>query len=157
LNKRTLVDLTGLIFLVAVVALGYHFSPLILPQADLVVKPSDECRLDRQSCEVALPDGGHMTVSLLPRPVPMMKPFSVEVRVQSMSLESVEIDFSGVDMNMGLNRFSLKDQGQGIWLAEATIPICVTGQMAWQATVMLRRGQQQIAVPFHFESGGPTP
>jgi hypothetical protein len=55
---------------------------------------------------------------------------------------------------MGLNRFALKDQGQGAWLTEASIPVCVTGRMEWQATVMLLRGQQRISVPFRFTSGG---
>jgi hypothetical protein len=88
-----------------------------------------------------------------PRPIPLMKPFTVEVQLDGWSAEQVDVDFSGVEMNMGLNRFTLLDQGQGRWIVEASIPVCVTGRMEWQAAVTLSRGQQRISIPFRFISG----
>lgn len=154
MNKKTLIDLVGLAFLLAVVVLGYQFSPLLLPQADLVLEPPVDCDLHRQSCRVSLPEGGNLVLSMQPRPIPLMTPFQVEVKLEAVDAKSVDVDFTGVEMNMGLNRFALKDQGQGSWLTEASIPVCVTGRMEWQATVMILRGQQRISVPFRFSSGG---
>ena len=154
MNKKTLIDLIGLTVLVAVVVIGYRFSPLLLPQADLVIEPPATCDLHRQTCHVALPEGGGLALSMQPQPIPLMAPFRVEVKLTAVEARSVEIDFAGVEMNMGLNRFSMSDQGKGIWATEASIPVCVTGRMEWLATVMILRGQQRISVPFRFISSG---
>ena len=41
----------------------------------------------------------------------------------------------------------------GRHVGETTLPVCVTGRMVWQATVMLEVGRKNITVPFRFESG----
>lgn len=133
--------------------LGYKFSPLLLPPSDVFVQPDAACDLQREACTVQLPDGGKLTLSLLPRPVPLMKPFQVEVKLSDTSAQSVEVDFAGADMNMGYNRFALRDQGQGVYRAEASIPVCVTGLMAWQVSLLIDTGRQRMTLPFRFTSG----
>ena len=36
---------------------------------------------------------------------------------------------------------------------DATLPVCITGGMVWQATVLIERGRERIAVPFLFDTG----
>ena len=151
LNKKSLIDLAGLTLLAAVVATAYHFSPLLLPAADQTL-PISDCDLQQQACAVALPGGTRISLNVSPQPIPMVKPFTVTAHVESGHLEAAEIDFAGVDMNMGLNRFSLKEARPGEWQAEARIPVCVTGRMAWQATLTVASGQRRISVPFRFFS-----
>ena len=64
----------------------------------------------------------------------------------------VEVSFQGVDMNMGLHRLPLAAAG-GRFVGETTLPVCVTGRMVWQATVMLETGRANVTVPFRFVSG----
>jgi len=86
-------------------------------------------------------------------PVPMVKPFAVIVRTAGFSPDRVEVDFTGIDMNMGYNRPTLQASGDGRFVAEATLPVCITGQMEWQATVLVDTGRERIAIPYRFASG----
>ncbi len=125
---------------------------MLLPQADLTVTPEAGCDLHRQACSARLPDGGRMELSILPRPIPMVTTLQVEVKTMGYAADRVEVDFAGVDMNMGLNRFVLAPTTAGNFSAEAALPVCVTGNMQWQATVLLDGGRSRIAIPFRFGS-----
>jgi hypothetical protein len=45
------------------------------------------------------------------------------------------------------------DRGNGLHAAEVMLPVCITGQMDWQATVLIEAGSRRIAIPFKFASG----
>lgn len=152
MNKKILIDVIGILSIALVVVVGYKLSPLLLPKADVTVHPDPACDLHRSACEVALPGGGKLAVRMQPLPIPMVKPFQVEVRLDGINASRVEVDFAGVDMNMGLNRPELSARAEGVYVAEATLPVCITGQMEWQATVLVETAGQRIAVPFRFAS-----
>lgn len=82
----------------------------------------------------------------------MVQPLGVEVRVNGIAVDKAEIDFAGVDMNMGYNRPQLASAGGGRFAGSASLPVCITGSMAWKATVLLESGRQRISVPFSFTS-----
>ena len=92
-------------------------------------------------------------MTLEPRPVPSSAPVQILVVLRGLQPDKVEVDFLGVEMNMGLHRLPLSDVGGGRYAGETTLPVCVTGKMVWQATVHLETGRKDIAVPFRFESG----
>ena len=54
---------------------------------------------------------------------------------------------------MGLNRPELVARGDGLFSGEATLPVCITGAMDWQATVLIENGSERIAIPYRFSSG----
>lgn len=152
MNKKSLIDVIGLLLIALVVVVGYKLSPLLLPKADVTVQPDAGCDLQRRACSVALPDGGKVELSLTPRPIPMIKPLQVTVGVEGAEATRVEIDFAGVDMNMGLNRPLLQKGEGGLYRGETTLPVCVTGAMDWQVTVLLETARQRVAIPFRFAS-----
>lgn len=124
-----------------------------LPRADVPLPLVADCRLDRQTCSTALPEGGSLEMTLEPRPVPSARPLRVTVAVEGEQPGGVAVDFQGVAMNMGLHRLPLAAKGGGRYAGETTLPVCVTGKMLWQATVRLETGRKDITVPFRFESG----
>lgn len=136
--------------LVAIV--GYRYSPLLLPKADLTLAPDAACDLNRSACQASLSDGGRIELAIAPRPVSVVKPFRVTVTLSGLVARRVEIDFSGVTMNMGYNRQVLVTEAPDRYAGEATIPVCVTGRMQWLATLMIETDRQRIAVPFRFEA-----
>lgn len=146
-----LIDLAIILALALVAVIGYKYSPLLLPKADLTVTP-EPCDLNKQACRVPLPIGGDVEVEISPRPVPVIRPMTVSVAVTGVQVDKVEIDFAGATMNMGLNRGVLAGSGDGRFRGEATIPVCITGRMTWRATLMIDAGRQRIAVPFLFEA-----
>lgn len=135
--------------MIAAAAVGY----LWLPRADVPLPLVADCRLDRQICSAALPDGGRLEVSLEPRPVSTITPIRVSVSIAGLPAGRVEVEFQGVDMNMGLHRLPLVSAGSGRFSGETTLPVCVTGQMVWQATILIEADRKNISVPFRFESG----
>ncbi len=151
-NKKIWIDVVGFLLIALVVVVGYKLSPILLPASDLALLPDAACDLHQQACAVALPDGGRLELSFGTRPIPLLKPFRVEVRLTGAAARSLAIDFDGVDMKMGLNRPPLRDEGGGLFAGEATLPVCVTGAMTWQATVLLDSAGQRIAIPFRFTS-----
>lgn len=135
--------------MLAVAAAGY----LWLPRAGVLLPLVEGCRLDRQTCSTALPEGGVLEMTLEPRPVPSSAPVQVSVVLRGLQPDKVAVDFQGVEMNMGLHRLHLADRGGGRYAGETTLPVCVTGKMVWQATARLEVGRKDLAIPFRFESG----
>lgn len=153
MNKKILLDLVGLELIALIVVVGYKLSPVLLPKADVTVQPDPLCNLQMQPCEATLPNGGKVRLEMTERPIPMVKPFDVVVTTSGFSPSRVEVDMAGVDMNMGYNRPELQLRGEGRYAAQLTLPVCITGQMDWQATVLLESGNERIAVPYRFTSG----
>jgi len=140
----------AIIFLMlAIAGIGYHWLPRTVVPLPLVT----DCRLDRQICSVALPGNGRLEVGLGPRPISTITPIQVSVSIDGLSVDHVKMDFQGVDMNMGRFQLPLLSDGNGRFRGETTLPVCVTGQMVWQATVLIESGLKNISVPFRFESG----
>lgn len=153
MNKKILIDVIGILLIALVVVVGYKLSPLLLPRADVVIQPDPACNLQRQTCAVTLPSGGRVELSMAPRPIPMVRPFEVQVTTSGFAPGRVEVDFAGIDMNMGLNRPGLAARGDGRFSGLVTLPVCITGAMEWQATVLIETGGERIAIPYRFSSG----
>ena len=117
MNRKILMDVIGMLLIALVVVVGYKLSPLLLPKADVVVQPDPACNLQRQACAVTLPSGGAVELAMGTRPVPMVKPFEVLVTTSGFAPARVEVDFAGIDMNMGLNRPELAIRGGGRFAA----------------------------------------
>lgn len=153
MNKKILIDLIGVLLIALVVVVGYKLSPLLLPKADITVQPDPGCDLQQRACTVELPGRGKVELSMGTRPVPMVKPFAIEVTSTGFSPELIEVDFAGVDMNMGLNRSRLMALGNGRYRAETSLPVCISGKMDWQVTVLVETGSERIAIPYRLVSG----
>ena len=94
-----------------------------------------------------------MVFALTPRPIPVAAPLDMVVELEGRQAERVSVDFAGVSMSMGFNRPALADQGGGRFSGSTSLPVCVTGRMTWQATVLIETGGTRIAVPFRFDAG----
>jgi len=132
---------------------GYRLAPLLTPRADVTLPPST-CDLGRTPCIVTLPDGETVEMAIEPRPVPAMKPLRITAQAHGDDVRAVAIDFAGVDMKMGFNRPQLTPAGNGRFETTTSLPICTTGTMHWQATVIIETRRARVAVPFRFESSG---
>lgn len=153
LNKSLLVDSAMILALILIGAVGYKLSPLLLPKADVTANPDPACNLQQNTCGAPLPQGGRLRFSLTPRPIPVTAPLEMIVELDGIDADKVAVDFAGVGMNMGFNRPTLAAAGSGRFTGQATLPVCVTGRMVWQATVLIESGRTRIAVPFRFEAG----
>ena len=151
-NPFSLIDLSIILALALVAVVGYKYSSLILPKADLTVEPAAGCDLHKQACHADLPGGGRIELNLTPHPIPIVQPLQVRATLTGLVANKVEIDFSGVDMNMGFNRKTLEAGKDNLYTGDAMLPVCITGRMAWRATLVVETDRQRIAVPFLFEA-----
>jgi hypothetical protein len=154
-SKSLLVDSAMILALILIGVVGYKLSPLLLPKADVTISPDSGCDLHHGACTASLPQGGKLRFTLVPRPIPVMSPFEMVVELEGAGAvaDKVAVDFAGVDMSMGFNRPDLHAVGAGRFTGEAILPVCVTGRMTWQATVLIESGRTRTAVPFHFDAG----
>ncbi len=61
-------------------------------------------------------------------PTPM-QPFKIEVRVPGAKHASAEAQMVGMDM--GMNHYTLSPTARGLFTAEVTLPVCVSGRRDW--------------------------
>jgi hypothetical protein len=139
--------------LAALAVAGHYGSPFLLPKADLSALPEPGCDLQQRACAAQMPGGGRVELSITPRPIPFLQPLRLEVTTSGIGAKRVAVDFAGESMNMGFNRSELAPAGSGRHGGEASLPVCVTGQMAWIATVLIETDRQRIAVPYRFTVG----
>lgn len=147
--------LWGIIVLLAAalaITAAIKLSPLLNPPQKISLPLNTACDLQQGPCATSLPGGGRLELSLEPRPIPVLKPLKLQVRATGFKAGSVEVDFAGVDMKMAFNRPRLVPGKDGLFTGEATLPVCVRDQMAWQATVLVESEGKRIAVPFRFET-----
>ncbi|MHB1358226.1 MAG: hypothetical protein ACYCWC_01430 [Rhodocyclaceae bacterium] len=152
-SRSLLVDAAMLLALILIGVAGYKLSPLLLPKADLTASPDAGCDLHADACSATLPDGGRLVFALTPRPIPVIAPLEIQIELAGFAADKVAVDFAGASMDMGFNRPVLASEGPGRFTGQTTLPVCVTGRMTWQATVLIESGRTRIAVPFRFEAG----
>lgn len=111
-----------------------------------------ECDLQQGVCTADLGQGRRVALSMTPRPLLPARPLQIEVSVEGMAARQVDIEFSGVDMNMGLNQVSLAAAAPGSFLGQASLPVCTTGRMLWQANLRIVATDTTQTVGFRFFS-----
>ncbi len=84
----------------------------------------------------------------------MVAPLQLAVRLQDIQANRVEVDFSGVEMNMGFNRVELNRDADG-FSGKAMLPVCVWDAMEWEAQVLIHTRDGLVSVPFRFVTVRP--
>jgi hypothetical protein len=97
-----------------------------------------------------LNSGSRVSFAIEPHEIPLVKPLRLRVEIQDLEAQQVEVDFSGVDMNMGFNRFKLSRTGEGEFTGEGILPICVRDAMEWEAKVLVTTPRGLTAAAYRF-------
>ena len=150
--SRFLWTLAGLLFLAVVFVAWHEIWPLLHPVAALVAPLDDACDLRKGPCESAFPDGTRVTFGMMPRRIPVVEELHISVHTEGIDARRVEVDFSGVDMNMGFNRVTLARTGPGEFSGPGMLPVCVRARMTWEAKVLLHTDTGLMAAPFRFDT-----
>ena len=144
--------IAGLLLVAAVVTLVLKAWPLIHPQAVEQAPLNPACDLRQGPCTVAFSGGGAVVLAIEPREVPPMRPLRFAVTLRDLDSDAVELDFAGVDMNMGYNRVSLRADGTGSYVGEGMLPVCVRERMRWEARVLIETPSGLMVAPFQFDT-----
>lgn len=150
---------------------GWMLAPRLMPPAEINASAEAGCDLQTSSCQALSQDGASISLSITPRPIKVMQPLQLAVEARKkdgspISAEQLIVDFQGIDMNMGFNQVLLRKEAQkdaqkdtppaenGRYVGSAVLPICITNEMLWQATVMLKAELRQINAAFRFQTKG---
>lgn len=133
----------GLALLLAALACGAHATPL-----EFTVPPS--CDLHQGPCRASAHNGWSVELAISPEEIPLLQPLDISVTLQGMLAETVQVVFSGVDVDMGTLAYPLQAQGGSHFHGEASLSICIQRRMRWQATVVVAVQGQNYRIPFLF-------
>jgi hypothetical protein len=143
-----------LIMAVSAVAL-YKVKPILFPDVAIVAPVDPACDLHSAPCTTRLADGQSVSLSITPKHIPLVKPLKFHVEIAGLQSENVDINFVGVDMNMGFNRFKLQRDGTNSYIGDGMLPVCVRDSMLWEAQVLIQSEKGLISVPYRFATVRP--
>jgi hypothetical protein len=141
------------LLLVAVVAVAFYKAwPLLNPTLAEVAPLDPTCDLRAGPCEARFAGGETVRFAIEPQSIPVVAPLRLVVETTGFDVRAVEVDFAGVDMNMGYNRTALEPAGPGVYEGQGTLPVCVRARMDWEAKVLVHTVDGILAAPFRFET-----
>ncbi len=158
-------SILSVILIAVLVSLAYYKNQQAKSQAIMLQLTADQsCDLQKTDCTLAWDKGnlptakedlspakGFVTLSITPRPIPLVKPIQISVQLKNLSnIEAVAVDFKGTTMNMGPNNVKLTLAENNTWRGSGMLPVCIRNQMEWQADVYLQTPQGIIVAPFIF-------
>ena len=113
----------------------------------------EDCALDRQRCEVVLPDGQRLQFEMTPKPLSTSAPLTLTARLSNPEIDRVEVLFEGKDMYMGFLQYRLKPDGDGLlYQGQGSLSICTRKNMEWFAVVRILQQGRWTEVPIPFET-----
>lgn len=110
------------------------------------------CDLHRAECMATLADGRRIVFGMTPRPIPLIAPLRLSVRITGFEASYAEVEFTSPDMNMGFNRNALAAEGASQFSGKAVLPVCTLATMNWHATVRLHTPSGIVAALFPFST-----
>ncbi len=140
----------GVLFIALAGVAAYKALPLLNPEIGGMAALDSTCDLRSGPCQSALPGGGSVRFAINTPGIPLVKPLALEVRLQGVDASKVEVDFVGIDMNMGFNRLSLEKGDDGVFTGTGMLPVCVRVAMEWEARVLVTTPRGLLAAPFRF-------
>ena len=121
-ENRTRIILVSLLLLLLLAA-GYQLKAMLKPNASIVLALDPACDLHKNACTLPFPKTGSVTFSMHPKDIPILQPVQLQVNIEGLEVSSVEVDFVGVDMEMGYNRPVLEKKSSVKYTGEMIIPI----------------------------------
>ena len=110
-----------------------------------------DCDLATGPCTAVFPDGASIRLRFDADRLTPLLPLSTSAITSGIDVETVDIEFSGVDMNMGLIRQVLDRNTDGTFANHVTLPVCVRGSMQWHAYVTAHGNDADYRASFLLE------
>lgn len=151
-----LLAITGLAFVFGIAVFSFLSPDNGSGQVNRLSLQAD-CDLSNQPVCEARDNRGHaVSLSLSPRPVPILKDVEVSATTQGLQdIRTAQLVVEGVNMYMGIQVVPLTfDKAfvseTGHFSGILQLPICTSSTMEWKATLILQseNGEYQAAFPF---------
>ena len=110
------------------------------------------CELRSSPCRATTQNGKSIEFSIAPEGIPLLQPLDVSVRLVGVNASSVEVIFSGVDVDMGTLVYPLTAEGEHHFRGGASLSVCSQRKMRWKAMVVMVAEGRSYSVPFLFDT-----
>lgn len=140
----------ALLVLVILLTVSYKLKDLLKPGVSATAELDTSCDLRKGLCTSEIPGGGKVSLAISPNDIPILRPLQLQVQTEGIDVSGVEVDFIGVDMEMGYNRPKLEAKDNNHFKGKALLPVCVRSKMEWEARVLLQTDRGLIMAPFRF-------
>ena len=142
------------ILLGAAYLIGWSWTRLFSPPL-FSTHASADCDLRTDTCEARFQHGRSIGLDIRPRGLPPSQPLQATVAIRGFDADTAVIEFSGVDMNMGLVRNELNARSDRLFVGETILPVCIRRSMVWRATVTATGADGIHKAAFDFEVRRP--
>lgn len=150
-NNGLLWGVLGLLLLAVCSVALYRAWPLLFPEITISIPADGSCDLRAGPCSSPVDAASQVSFAIEPREIPLVKPLQLRVELRGLEADEVKVDFSGVDMNMGFNRFTLEPMAEeGVYSGEGLLPVCVRDAMEWEAKVLVSSRGRLTSVAYRF-------
>lgn len=155
--------------LLAVAALAFAvgagvFSVLSLgsdtPEARLLAVQG-ECDLSHSPCLARDQQGHEVSISLSPRPVPLLEEVAIAVTVRGMDkLRVAQLSIEGINMYMGIQIIPLTitntdSASEQLLTGMLQLPVCTSRKMEWRATLSAQTADKRYQAAYSFTTITP--
>jgi len=147
---QVLILITG----IALAALsGYGVSYWLRSEGDIRwFPPSGSCDLHTQTCSAKLGDQGSLTLAVdADGRIKSLDMLPLTVTTQGMEVKAAEVDFIGLNMDMGINRFPLSATPKGDFHGQGQLGVCTLSVMPWRARVIVETPDGRLGTWFDFD------
>lgn len=123
------------------------------PQTAVTLQSEPDCDSAQQPCRA---HGDDLEISLrLGPPVRPLESFNIELRGELEAAARIDVQFLMRGMDMGLNRYRLGRDADGVWRGRAVLPVCTTGRSDWYAVIGIEQGGRRWIAELPFVAGSP--
>lgn len=119
------------------------------------IAASTPCNLHDGGCEARLGDSGFVFEMGGEGPIRALEILPLAVSHSGIEARSVEVEFVGRDMDMGLHRFALFPGEDGVFRGEGQLSLCTDAVMPWQAIVVVETANGRLGSHFDFNVERP--
>lgn len=110
----------------------------------------EDCDLHQQTCQAEQGES-RASLTIQPQPIPLAKPFQIEVQLDKLEAQTLELDISGINMYMGYNRVTLTADSDkpGRYTGQSMLAFCTNEVMEWQISLLLQQADgTRLQIPF---------
>lgn len=135
-----------------VVAMWYLGNYYLRGSSDDVTwyPPSSPCDLHQGACVASLGMASRLSLNF-DGELRELEILPIEVRLEGVEAEAVTVELVGRNMHMGVNRFILEAQGNGVFRGDGQIGICTEAVMPWRAQVVVETPDGRKGSWFDFD------
>jgi hypothetical protein len=134
--------------------LGVRILSSVEPKRVIGFVSEPGCDLGRTDCSVEFPHHGTLSLDLGPRPLIANAPLAARLTVQEgPQPDSVVLELTGVDMDMGTWNFPLERSGDAVFTGSLTLPACIRRQMRWRIEIQVAVGRNLYATALQMTVG----